>query len=216
MKKVLYSAMYGGDAYPFGGLAATVKTARKPDDITEPDSILVVWGGADINPALYGHSIGKYTGHGGQRDYVEWALMRQALSMGIPIIGVCRGAQMLCALAGGYLYQHVHNHAGYGHSVTTYDGKQFAVNSIHHQMMAIPNTVEHELLGWSTTRRSDEYYLGDDTLAPPPEKEPEFVFFPKVQGYAIQWHPEGMDDESEATQYIFKEIYARDKQACTC
>lgn len=137
--------------------------------------------------------------------------MQRAVEKGIPIIGVCRGAQMACALAGGFLIQDVNGHHGH-HDVTTYDGKTFRVNSIHHQMM-VPGDAEHVLVGWSTvnlSKRQDAPYYGymDDQLFSPPLgwREPEFLYFPKVNAYAIQWHPEMMNPECNATQYVLDYI----------
>ena len=204
--KVLYSGYYPDDGYPFHSLAETVVHAKYPAQMTEQDSALVIWGGADIAPKLYGHETSSRTSSGGQRDYAEWALMQHAIKMGIPIIGVCRGAQMGCAAAGGYLIQHVDNHAGYSHLVETYDGQTIKVNSIHHQMMFVPEGVDHEVLGWSKTHLSDQYIYQKDQTHPRPEKELEFIYFPKIKCFAIQWHPEGMPEDCEATQFIMKEI----------
>jgi gamma-glutamyl-gamma-aminobutyrate hydrolase PuuD len=137
--------------------------------------------------------------------------MRRAAEVGIPIIGVCRGAQMACALAGGYLLQHVDNHGGSGHLVDTSDGKQFNVNSIHHQMMVATEKVDHELLAWSTQQRSAKYIYRDDQEFVTPEgwKEPEFYYFPKIKGFAIQWHPEAMNQASDATRFIMEKIRER-------
>ena len=209
MMKVLYSGYYNDSGYPFHELADEVVLARSIDDLTETDSALIIWGGADIDPALYKHRQSRTTYPGGKRDYVEWELMNEAARLGIPIIGVCRGAQMLCALAGGFLYQDVRGHAGSNHYVTTYDGERFRVNSIHHQMLGIPKEGDHVLLAWASERLSDRYIVQNDIQSKPPEKEPEFVYFPKIKGYAIQWHPEAMDDVSLATQFIMKEYYAR-------
>jgi len=202
MKKILYSVMYGG-AYPFEDLAENVVPVRSPDQMVERDAILVVWGGADISPALYGHKPSKTIYTSPTRDAVEWPCMKRAVEMGIPIIGVCRGAQMLCALAGGFLLQDVENHAGPRHTASTIDGSVIHVNSIHHQMMAGLEGVEHELLAWCDVPRSPTYTWKDDLIYTPPAgfKEPEMVWFPKVKGMAIQWHPEAMAKECDASPF---------------
>lgn len=205
---VLYSALYHDSGYPFDALADKVATARQPEDLKSLDSALVVWGGADINPAYYRHPLHRTTYPGGMRDRLEWALMNAAKDKGIPIIGVCRGAQMLCALAGGWLIQDVGGHAGPRHDVTTHDGQTFQVNSLHHQMMAGLGTVEHELVAWREGREGAPYgYMDNRIYVPPAEfKEPEFVYFPRVYGYAVQWHPEMMGRDSDATRYVLDYI----------
>lgn len=173
--------------------------------------MLIIWGGSDINPAYYKHPIHSTTYPGGARDRVEWSLLQRAIEMGIPIIGVCRGAQMLCAAAGGFLIQDVNGHSG-RHEITTFDGKKMMVNSIHHQMM-VPDDSEHELVAWVSKNLSYQsgvpyYGYKQDELFVPPEgwREPEFIYFPKINGYAIQWHPEMMAADAEATQYVLKFI----------
>lgn len=208
---VIYSGLYYDDCHPFNALCANTEQARSPDELKESDSALVIWGGADIHPDYYGHPMHRTTHPGGMRDKHEWGLMQRAIEKGIPIFGVCRGAQMLTAAAGGFLIQDVKGHLG-THGVETFDGQKFTVNSIHHQMM-VPGKAEHELVAWSETNRStvdgDRYYgYRDDAQYEPPAgwKEPEFIYYPKINGYAIQWHPEGMRLASEATQYILAYI----------
>jgi putative glutamine amidotransferase len=212
----LYSACYADNGYPFDVLLSNrdshdVRTVVSADQIDDDkNAALIIWGGADINPQLYGHPESTRTYPGGKRDFIEWALLQRAIEVGIPIIGVCRGAQMACAAAGGYLLQHVQNHSGSNHDVTTPDGKVIKVNSIHHQMM-VAEKVDHELLAWSTHRQSEEYIYKDDKLFEIPQgwKEPEFYYFPKIKAFAIQWHPEGMRRDSEATQYVLEKIRER-------
>lgn len=197
----LYCALYG-DGYPFDALVDEVEAVSLPEELTDVNSILVVWGGSDINPELYGHPRSNTTYPGGKRDVLEWALMKRAVELNIPIIGVCRGAQMLCALAGGYLLQDVRNHGG-RHLINTSDGQSIMVNSIHHQMME-PSMTDHELLAWVERNQSPTYIWKDDQQWIPPEnwKEPEFVYYTKVRGFAIQWHPEMMAEKSPANQYV--------------
>ena len=205
--KYLYSAVFEG-GYPFDSLLhadGEVIPVLDPSDMLSYDAALLVWGGADISPTLYKHPTSERCfPYSARRDAIEWALIQEAISMELPIIGICRGAQMLCAAAGGYLLQDVHCHAGVGHSVNTKDGHTFHVNSIHHQMM-VPEGTEHELIAWSSKNVGAPYIYRDDKLFQPPEdwKEPEFIYFPKIDGYAVQWHPEMMDLQSEATNYIF-------------
>jgi gamma-glutamyl-gamma-aminobutyrate hydrolase PuuD len=213
---VIYSGVYYDDCHPFNKLCENVDTVRSPEDLKERESALIIWGGADIHPDYYNRPMHRTTHPGGQRDKIEWSLIQRAIEMQIPIFGVCRGAQFLCAAAGGWLIQNVRGHAGHGgHDVETKDGKKFTVNSIHHQMM-VPDGTDHELVAWSTERRAEKFCLkGDDAYGiddnqswHPPEgwKEPEFIYFPKIHGYAIQWHPEGMGSESDATKYILDYI----------
>jgi gamma-glutamyl-gamma-aminobutyrate hydrolase PuuD len=206
----LVSAYYSG-VFPFNHLNNVNEVAEAVNDPAElkQGDMLVVWGGADISPDLYnkGRSSFSHAGwHPSHRDVVEWKLMQQAKTLNIPIIGVCRGAQMLCALEGGFLYQDVDGHSG-KHTVITDDGHEFTTNSIHHQMM-VPQG-DFRLVGWTETRSNGYWDVGNDgldVLRPVQEKEPEFVFYPKIKGFAIQWHPEMMGETTKASTYILNFI----------
>lgn len=197
----LVSALYR-DFYPFHNIDKFVdfETVQSADEIRENDC-LIVWGGSDIHPSIYGKAKSKHTYAGDEmsrRDVSEWTMMLRCRELGNPIIGVCRGAQMLCALAGGTLIQHVNNHGG-RHEIVTFDGQAFKVNSIHHQMMNPINT-EHNIVAWTKQRLSDVYFDVDNTIQV--DREPEFIHFPTVKGFAIQWHPEGMEEHHPSQAYI--------------
>jgi len=214
MKK-LVSAIYD-DWYPFYEILPkeakhcdaneVLKVSADPTDL-DTDSVLLLWGGGDISPSLYNAAPSR-RGYGSvepnRRDRIEWALLQRAIEIGIPIVGVCRGAQMLCAAAGGKLIQHLDNHAGANHEIITVDGEVMQVNSLHHQMM-YPWEVDHRLLAWSKEKLSNEYHDEDKILNEIP-CEPELVVFPKIKGIAAQWHPEAMHSTTPASQYLLKTI----------
>lgn len=159
---------------------------------------LVLWGGSDISPSLYGEHPYTFSGplEPSERDMFEWELIRQAVAKGIPIIGICRGGQMLCAAAGGKLVQHVNGHeCGHHNIIVNNNGvnTEFSVTSSHHQMM-YPYDVEHELLGWMEEPRSNDYEPNYKLYCAEMEKghhkEAEVVYFPQIKGLAIQCHPE--------------------------
>lgn len=206
-----------GDFEPFNQRFDTSRLVT-PQEIKNGVDLdaLVIWGGEDISPSLYNSSVNPMCGAGrvlSQRDRLEYTAMLAAANRGIPIIGVCRGAQLLCAMAGGRLVQHVTNH-GRSHKVITDDGREIVTSSVHHQMM-YPWDVDHELIAWSAERRSNTYEMGDDLLEGGKSAEelsaiaaavvePEIVWFPKVRGLAIQGHPEFMSDHCEFVQYCME------------
>lgn len=160
-------------------------------------------GGSDIHPKIYNHpnthsGVGDDLSH---RDKVEVEAMTDAINKKALIIGICRGAQLACALAGGKLVQHVNNH-GSSHYVETNDGSAFRVSSVHHQMM-YPWNIDHEVLAWAM--ESDEYHgheIDEDLME---EQEPEAVYFPKIRALAFQWHPEWAATEQE-TNFTINQI----------
>ena len=69
---------------------------------------LIVSGGADVNPALYGQEPHERTGlPRDDRDAWEDALLAEAVATRVPFLGICRGVQMLNVSLGGTLHQHV-------------------------------------------------------------------------------------------------------------
>lgn len=200
----LYSALYGS-FYPFDkmGLFSEHEVANHPADL-EAGGALVVWGGGDISPSLYNREVSKHTNAGvelSKRDHYEWELMKKAKELEMPIIGICRGAQMLCALAGGFLVQDVTNHTN-GHEVTTKEEHKFFVSSLHHQML-YPFEVDHEMVAWSDNLSRHYKDVNEDITVP---VEPEFVYFPKEKGIAIQWHPEFMNVDCVANRYVKEKV----------
>jgi len=170
-----------------------------PSDIRNGADIdaLVIWGGEDISPSLYGDDVAYLCGaddRPSRRDVVETSACKEAIARGLPIIGVCRGAQLVCALAGGRLIQHVDNH-GWDHNISTYEGRTILTSSVHHQMM-YPYDVEHKLIAWSEEKRSRRYIIGNNVSDPAMEDKPEaeIVWFPKIKALAIQGHPEFHDN----------------------
>ena len=157
---------------------------------------VVFWGGTDIHPSLYGEEAHPksqaYGSTPSKRDLFEWNAMKYCKTNNIPMIGVCRGAQLMCAFAGGTLIQHVHGHVGGrgNHAVNTKGHEKFFdVTSCHHQMM-YPFNVHHDMLAWSAAKMSDRYESADGYIDMAGKVEPEIVFFPDINGLAIQGHPE--------------------------
>lgn len=165
--------------------------------------VFVLWGGTDIHPSLYNckpHMLNGAPNQPSKRDIFEWKAIQTCIAKNIPIIGVCRGAQMLCAAAGGKLIQHVNGHARGDHRMVTKDGLSMLTTSAHHQMMDLEGTT-HELIAWADGCLSNVYYGESsrtpehivDKVAKGKFVEPEIVYFPTLNALAIQGHPEWSD-----------------------
>ena len=70
--------------------------------------------------------------------------------------------------------------------------------------MMMPGKSNHELLGWTPERLSTVYYDEDATVEVPAENE--LILFNDLKGLAIQWHPEGMDVNSEANKFVKSQL----------
>lgn len=211
MKRVMASALYN-NVDPFALMDS--KLVRKPSDLTL-DCVLLLHGGADISPSIYGQQPNDYcyadrTPDG--RDLAELALIEQARKMGLPIVGLCRGAQLLCAVDGGTLVQHITNHSSSGnHSIrdTRVPDKYYKSNSAHHQMMqplaGVGNIVLADI-------QQDVVGYGENNICKIYNSCPEIVYFPRLRAIGIQGHPEWMPG-SIFTQYcasLIKEFLLED------
>jgi len=89
-------------------LPADPHWATDPDDVLELLDGLVVVGGNDVAPELYEAERHPATGpRHDLRDSVEVALLRRALARRMPVLGICRGMQLLNVARGGTLDQHL-------------------------------------------------------------------------------------------------------------
>jgi putative glutamine amidotransferase len=188
---------------PHGYVAAVTEAGGRavllPPDDAEANVLrlldgLVLAGGADLSPALYGASPEPLTYTRPGRDSAEMLLTRAALDADLPILGICRGMQLLAVAAGGRLHQHlpdVLGHKKHGPAVGVFGNQQarFAEDSriaaimggaaeidcYHHQGVADAGTL-------TVTGRAE------DGLAEAVE-DPARRF---VLG--VQWHPEAGRD----------------------
>jgi putative glutamine amidotransferase len=174
-------------------------------------------GGADIDPVSYGtapHPLCDKTDR--ERDRVELALARWAIADGKPVLGVCRGMQLINLAAGGTLYQDIaaqlpgsikHDYFPFGgsnlrrdflaHDVEVAADSQLAgvfgsgalkVNSMHHQGVRDVGT------GLAVSA------VAPDGLVEGLESVNEHY----VMG--VQWHPEALTDTQSAARKLFEEF----------
>ncbi|MEV7429219.1 gamma-glutamyl-gamma-aminobutyrate hydrolase family protein [Nocardioides sp. NPDC092400] len=156
---------------------------------------LVVSGGADVDPSRYGAEPHPRTaGWRTDRDAWELALLDAAAAAGLPVLGVCRGMQLMAAHAGGSLDQHTPDLVGHeehspgadafgrtsvrtvpGTLVAGLVGERLDVSCHHHQSVAT-----HP--GWVAAARAE-----DGTLEAMEVPGDRFCV-------AVQWHPETAAD----------------------
>ncbi|WP_044380319.1 gamma-glutamyl-gamma-aminobutyrate hydrolase family protein [Streptomyces cyaneogriseus] len=151
---------------------------------------LVIAGGPDVEPSRYGAEPGPRTGPPDRaRDTWELALIEAALARGVPLLGICRGLQLLNVALGGTLVQHLDGHAGgpgvFGsHPVRPVPGTRYAavvpeetsVPAYHHQAV--------DRLGAGLVASA---HAADGTV-----EAVEIPSGPWVLG--VQWHPEMGED----------------------
>ena len=170
---------------------------------------LVLSGGGDLDPALYGAEPHAEAGAPNPvRDSAELALCRQALASGLPVLGICRGLQVINVALGGTLHQHLPDlvgndshspeESGYGsHKVSVASGSQLAA-ILGRSEAAVP-THHHQAIdrlgaGLIATAWTDdgmieavEFRQTPGELGQPHPNSDAFMV-------AVQWHPEAGDD----------------------
>src|SRR5262245_19089151 len=90
-----------------GGRAVLVPTDAAGADVLDRLDGLVLAGGSDVDPARYGQAAHPTSAWREERDSAEVLLLRAALARDLPVLGVCRGLQLLVIEYGGQLHQHL-------------------------------------------------------------------------------------------------------------
>jgi len=179
-----------------GGRAVLI-TPDDPDvDILDRIDGIIFAGGSDVDPALYGEQPHPTTHVKPERDKAEMMLLRAAVDTDLPLLGICRGMQLMAVAYGGRLHQHLPDVLGHtGHRPTSGSrcgehpvhlsagtlcqkilGDEVIVNSFHHQGVADPGHLMPA--GWCP---------GDDLLEA--VEDPNLSF-----AVGVQWHPEDTSD----------------------
>lgn len=164
----------------------------------------IFWGGADLDPSFYGAERSMLCGDSNtKKDQEEINLMQKYIEQGIPIIGICRGAQILNVVNGGILVQHINDHT-MTHKIDLYskEGKHVlnaTVTSTHHQMM-VP-TKEAIILGKSNEKVTGVHWE-EVNKEHTYKYVPEVVYYPKTKSLCIQPHPEWMSQDSIFVNWI--------------
>jgi putative glutamine amidotransferase len=200
-----------------GGLAVLIpadsELAADPDAILDRIDGLMLGGGSDIDPASYGAQPHPETvGTVPVRDEIELALTRAAWDRDMPVLGICRGMQLLNVARGGTLDQHVPDTVGHGehrrvlgsfvgseHDVELETGSLAAraageesheTKSHHHQGVAVIGD------GLVVTGRSTLDDLPEAIEAPD-----------RTYVLGVQWHPEA-DPGSQIVESLIDEARA--------
>ena len=198
-------------------LPVTEDKALLQDYVQALDGFLFT-GGGDVDPALFGQwqhpACGSITP---QRDAHELALARLLLEDGRkPVLGICRGVQVLNVALGGELYQDIDTEVSavhmahrqkqpfpyVSHPVNIVPGtllhrvvglEQVMVNSLHHQAISRPGA-------WQVCATAPDGIIEAAEL-------PEHPFF-----LGVQWHPEQLQHKNAAARMLFSAFAA----ACAC
>lgn len=180
------------------------------NDITnkiEEADLVIFCGGSDVDPLFYGEPFGKRIRFDTERDLDEFLVFNECVRLDKPMLGICRGSQLLCVANNGKLIQDVTNHAlSNTHKIVDLESKEiYDVTSTHHQM-AYPFDLpedSYKIIATSEIRLSDHYLDGYNNKYNVNQIlcEPEVIFYPKTRCLGIQYHPEYMRSNSASVKY---------------
>lgn len=183
-----------------GGLALMLPpdpvNVERPDEVLDAIDGLMLAGGADIDPATYGQRPEPQTvGTVPARDAVEIALVHAAIARDMPLLGICRGMQLINVALGGSLHQHLPHRFGHDEhlrSFGSFDGSDHDVDLLDGSLAARAagelrhNTKSHHHQG------VDE--LGEDLLVSGVAVVDGLTEAIELPGkrfvLGVQWHPE--------------------------
>lgn len=186
-----------------GGIPILVLENAGLEELASVASGLVLTGGTDISPALYGQPREALTQEPDlDRDTIELALIDAFMAQGKPILGICRGCQILNARFGGKLWQDIPATFGVDHGggvrhpieiepqtlLSSLFGTRAIVNSYHHQAIA---RLGEGLVPVARARAGDEWII----------EAFDHEAYPLL---GVQWHPERSLDESEGETGMLK------------
>ncbi|MCX7027677.1 MAG: gamma-glutamyl-gamma-aminobutyrate hydrolase family protein [Spirochaetes bacterium] len=135
-----------------GGLAVTLPVSSPGEAeafIVRIDG-LILTGGKDTDPEFYGQEPARgLRTFDSQRDEWELALFRAALERGIPVLGICRGHQLINIALGGNVYQDLLIHRP---GTNLHNPEEFPVDRPFHGISIIEGSLLHKVLGETLTR----------------------------------------------------------------
>lgn len=190
---------YADSVVAVGGVAVLVPPLGSPDAahavVARLDGLIIA-GGADVNPARYGAvPDAAVSAWFDDRDASELWLLEAARAVGLPVLGICRGMQVMAVQAGGALIQHLPN--AVGHSLHSGDDNRYGHIAVTinpgHRISAL---VDPTLIAPCHHHQSVATYPGfvatawdSDGVLEAMETEGERFEL------AVQWHPETGPDK---------------------
>jgi putative glutamine amidotransferase len=200
-----------------GGLVAMIppdaRLVDEPDGILDHLDGLILAGGADIDPDAYEAKRDPHTRNTvPERDQVEIALVRRAIERDMPVLGICRGMQLINVAMGGTLHQHVPDlvdHEEHRRHPGSFDNSEHDVRLQADSLAA--TAAGEELHEVSSHHHQAVEEVGEGLLVTGRsvlDELPEALEAPACRFVlGVQWHPEA-DEESRVVGALVEEARA--------
>lgn len=195
-----YAATYADAVAQWGAKPLVVTEAAQAGKAASRMDGLLLAGGPDVHPERYGAAVDPSARVSTQPglDDLDFPLLEAALARDLPVLGICRGMQVLNVAFGGSLIQHVDNHRGVQHRIWISPGSRLAavigsggqvrVNSIHHQGLREAQR--------APSLMASAFSLIDDLVEGVESPRHRFVL-------GVQCHPERADEVPRQFQNLF-------------
>jgi len=166
-------------------------------------------GGDDIDPLSYNEkNIGLSLNVSPDRDYIEFYLLEKALENRIPVLGICRGCQLINVFMGGSLYQDIGQELG---SITDHVNSGSPLDYLSHEVELIQDSVFSDIYKTERVKVNSRHHQAirdlsadlrvsgrsDDGII-------EAVENSELGIRALQWHPENLIDLGREYNRLFQ------------
>jgi putative glutamine amidotransferase len=200
-----------------GGLALMIppdpQLVQDPDEALDHLDGLILAGGADLDPAAYGAEPHPATVHTvPERDRSEIALAHRAIERDIPVLGICRGMQVINVAQGGTLNQHIPELVGH----EDHRRNPGSFENSDHDVRLDPGSLAVKAAGETTHGTKSHHHQAVDQLGEGLivtgysvlDELPETIEAPACQFVlGVQWHPEA-DENSRVIGALVEQARA--------
>ena len=174
---------------------------------------LLLAGGGDLHPKHYGEAVHEKCGQSDEaRDTVELTLARWSMAEGLPVLGICRGIQVMNVAAGGALYQDI---ASQSPGSLKHDcWPDYARNYLTHQVTVSGDSQLAAILGQSQVGVNSMHHQAVKDLAPSfrAVARASDGLIEAIEDHdhpfavGVQWHPEELVEDAPPMRRLFEDF----------